>query len=114
MNNTVAVIGGSGLLGSEMVRVLETEGWMVVAPSHGELDILDSEKVTHFFANCSPAYVINTAAYIDVDACESDPVPAWHINALGAGNVARALWQNKRTETKLIHMSTNYVFEYFF
>ena len=92
------------------MRELALCGWEVIAPTHTELNISDTKAVSDFFATHTSACVINAAAHIGVDASELDPLPAWQVNALGAGNVARALMQGKHTRTKLIQVSTNYVF----
>jgi dTDP-4-dehydrorhamnose reductase len=79
-------------------------------PSHKDLDITDTDALARFFSETTPDVVINTVALIQVDAIEDDPVPAWQINAIGAGNVARALAQTSIPNTRLVHISTNYVF----
>ena len=55
-----------------------------------------------------PDVVINCAAYTNVDGAESDRETAFRVNAVGAGNVARSAAQ---VGARLVHMSTDYVFD---
>ena len=52
--------------------------------------------------------VINCAAYTNVDGAESDEAGAYAVNATGPGNIARAC---ARAGARLIHVSTDYVFD---
>ena len=107
---TVILFGASGLLGAELLRAFTNDSYTVVAPSRTELDVTDSTELADLFARTHPDLVINAAASINVDAVENDPYPAWQINALAAGAIARALGQSDTRHTHLVHISSNYVF----
>jgi dTDP-4-dehydrorhamnose reductase len=101
------VTGASGMTGSEIVSRAPGRGWDVLALSHSELDIADADAVDARVRDFEPEIVINAAAYTAVDRAESKPEQAAHINAFGAGNVARAA---RAASAGVIHLSTDYVF----
>jgi dTDP-4-dehydrorhamnose reductase len=72
-----------------------------------ELDIADAEAINIAFEKYKPAYFINTAAYTGVDKAETEQEQAYKINAEATGNIAKAC---KAYSTRLIHISTDYVF----
>lgn len=100
------VTGAGGMLAYDLVPALREAGWVVTALGRPDLDITDP-------AQCVAAVeghdlVVNTAAYTAVDAAESDEAAAFAVNAVGAANVARASsWAGAR----LVHISTDYVFD---
>jgi dTDP-4-dehydrorhamnose reductase len=73
-----------------------------------ELDIADAEKVNHFFNEYKPVICINTAAYTAVDKAETEREIAFKINATAVGHLAENC---ARTNARLIHISTDYVFD---
>ncbi len=73
-----------------------------------QLDITDAESVKRYFSESSFQYCINAAAYTNVEKAESDEANAYLINAEAAGNLAEVC---KEHGTKLIHVSTDYVFD---
>jgi dTDP-4-dehydrorhamnose reductase len=79
-----------------------------VALTRQELSITDRNLVQEEIARREPAVVFNCAAYNAVDRAEREPELAMAINADGAGNVASAC---RRSGARLVHFSTNYVFE---
>ena len=74
------VTGASGQLGSELKLLL---GENAVYVGHGELDITSEEAVKAFFADRNFDFVINCAAYTDVDNAEDDAEAAEKVNMLG-------------------------------
>lgn len=101
----VLVTGANGQLGSELCKVMDA---FEIAPyTHSKLDITDLQGVRSAFAAFRPDIVINTAAYIRVDDCESNSETAYRVNALGARNIAVAA---QEIGAKLVHLSTDYVF----
>ena len=112
------VIGASGLLGSKiMVQARgrydaigtynpEVDGadlWRLES-----LDVGSKDEVEQLFAEVAPNVVILTAAMTNVDACEKNPVVANRVNASGPALVARAC---KSAGARLVHVSTDYVFD---
>lgn len=103
----ILVIGASGMLGSDLVKHL---GGLheVVGAGKSQIEITDREATIGAINSLSPAIVINTAAYTDVDGCESDREKAFMVNRNGAGNVAMGC---RKINAKLIHISTDYIFD---
>lgn len=73
-----------------------------------ELDICDSEAVDAFFARENPSVVVNCAAYTAVDKAEKEEALAEKINHHAVANLAGAC---QRMGAKLIHISTDYLFD---
>lgn len=73
-----------------------------------ELDICDPVAVDSFFEAEKPAFIVNCAAYTAVDKAEKEEVLAEKINHLAVANLARAC---KKSGVKLIHISTDYLFD---
>ncbi len=72
------------------------------------LDITDEAAVTEAVRSVKPDIIINCAAMTAVDLCESEPEKAYSINALGPKHLATAA---KEADIKLIHVSTDYVYD---
>ncbi|MEM7738956.1 MAG: dTDP-4-dehydrorhamnose reductase [Deinococcota bacterium] len=103
----VAVLAGQGQLGSDVVQVLTNAGHDVHSLGR-DVDILDEDGLQEAFRRLKPNVVINCAAYTKVDDCEDQTLHAFHVNAVGALNVARATAEQ---DAHLIHISTDYVFD---
>lgn len=71
------------------------------------LDITNVEEVIRCAEKTKPDVIINCAAHTNVDACETQWDLAYQINAVGARNLSIAA---AKTDAKLIHVSTDYVF----
>lgn len=108
MAKRVVVFGSFGQLGLELCAELKRRGYEVRACERGEMDICDSEKVERTLAGFDPSAVFNAAAYNQVDVAEREPRAAYEANALGVRNIALACRQN---DARLIHFSTDYVFD---
>lgn len=73
-----------------------------------QLDITNIDKVMELAKEVKPYAIINCAAHTGVDACETDRENAYRINAIGPRNLSIAATE---TGAKMIHISTDYVFE---
>ena len=102
------ITGAGGMLGQAVVAEASTRGHQYAALDRAGLDVTDAPAVTRAVAQAAPAWVINCAAYTDVDGAESDPRGALAVNGAGAGNVARAA---AAIGARLVHLSTDYVFD---
>ena len=80
---------------------------MVDEPGVINLDISDNEAVLSLIRKEQPDVIINCAAFTNVDGCETNEDLAFKANAIGPRNLAIAA---KETGAKLIHVSTDYVF----
>ena len=105
----IIVTGCNGQLGRAINRVYEGNNeYELVNTDVEELDITDVAKVLEFTGEVKPYAIINCAAYTAVDKCETDVELAYKINAIGPRNLAIAAQMHG---AKLIHVSTDYVFE---
>lgn len=103
----VWIIGAKGRLGSTISDALDRMEYNVLT-SDLDVDITDMDSVTAFMDMSHPAVVINCAGYNTHDWAEEDMVKAFRVNAIGARNVASA---SRKVGAKLIHMSTDDVFD---
>ena len=102
----ILITGANGLLGHELSSLLKDH--TLILFSHSQLDISDSESVNKQIDSSSPDIIINSAAYTQVDACETNYDLAFQSNAIGPKNLAIKC---KQLGIPLIHISTDYVFE---
>ena len=100
----ILITGGRGQLAQDLARRMPDS----VALTREELSITDRNRVEEEIARRQPAVVLNCAAYNGVDSAEQEPELAMEVNANGAGNVARAC---RLAGARLVHFSTNYVFD---
>ncbi|SJM66255.1 dTDP-4-dehydrorhamnose reductase [Gulosibacter sp. 10] len=103
------ITGAGGMLGQDLRRALEPRaaaGDTVDARTRQELDITDPEAVAAALEGVD--VVFNAAAYTAVDRAEEDEEAAFAINARGVAVLAEAA---ARTGARLIHFSTDYVFQ---
>ena len=101
------LIGNKGMLGTEVEALLRKQGLPYIA-SDKEVDITDQRQLQQFVADSHPSWIINCSAYTAVDQAEEELELAFKINADGPRNIAE-LAKNKGA--KLIHISTDYVFD---
>ena len=101
------IIGGTGQLGIALSQELGSRGKLFSSWGSGELDITRGPNVLSSITSLKPSVIVNCAAWTDVDGAESHEVEAFKVNAVGAENVASAA---KTCGSKLIHISTDYVF----
>lgn len=106
---TILVTGANGQLGNEMKVVAKSfYGYDFIFTDIDTLDITSLEKTSQFILNSNPDWIVNCAAYNLVDKAESEPVPAMLVNETAVKNIVEAI---NGTECKLIHVSTDYVFD---
>jgi dTDP-4-dehydrorhamnose reductase len=72
------------------------------------MDITDGAAVESAISAVSPDWVINSAAYNQVDVAEQEPQAAYQVNALAVRNLALAC---RQSDARLVHFSTDYVFD---
>ncbi|MBO5398097.1 MAG: dTDP-4-dehydrorhamnose reductase [Clostridia bacterium] len=103
----VLLIGADGMLGGELRERLE-KIYEVTGTTLQTLDICDREAVLAKAKDVKPDFIINCAAYTNVDGCEVNYDLANKVNGLALENIADAA---KSTDSTLIHISTDYVFD---
>jgi dTDP-4-dehydrorhamnose reductase len=100
------IFGASGLLGKELMR--EWTGDEVVGLRSTDVDIRDADQVQRVVEKRKPEWIVLSAAYTNVDDCESHTELAFAVNRDGAVNVAKAAM---RTGAELLFLSSDYVFD---
>ena len=105
----VLVIGSEGQLGSEIKKFSKTQNkisW--VFSSIKSLDLSRLDTISSFLKEINPAVIINCAAYTNVDKAETESKLANTINYKAVDIISK--WTNENNK-KLIHISTDYVFD---
>jgi dTDP-4-dehydrorhamnose reductase len=102
------VFGGTGILGRATVATARRRGWPALGLAHGQADITGRAAVERAIESFRPQLVVNCAALTRVDDCESERERAFAINGVAAGIVAAA---TAARGARLIHVSTDYVFD---
>jgi dTDP-4-dehydrorhamnose reductase len=109
MGLVVLVTGANGQLGRSIQFIADKYPQIdFVFCDSIALDITLKASVDQVFSKIKPNFCINTAAYTAVDKAECEPDRAFAINRTGAKNLAEAC---KEFKTKLIHISTDFVFD---
>lgn len=101
------IVGGDGQLGHAMQDELSGGGARFYALGRMNLDITNESEIQSVFDKFKPDVVVNAAAWTNVDAAEAAEESARISNALGPLYLAQAC---SKSHTKLIHISTDYVF----
>jgi dTDP-4-dehydrorhamnose reductase len=103
----IAIIGAKGMLGRDLVRVLGAQH-EILAWDIEEIDITDRPRTLELLSAERPELIVNSAVYVDLEGCETNPDKAWRINAIGAQNLALAA---QRLNSALVYISTDYIFD---
>jgi len=105
----ILITGSNGQLGSEIKDLaFNFKNYSFFFKDLPELDICNSEKLELFFTKNNINTVINCAAYTAVDKAEDDEILAENVNSKGVLNLVNAV---EKVNGKLIHISTDYVFD---
>jgi dTDP-4-dehydrorhamnose reductase len=105
----IVITGSNGQLGQELRAASRNyPQFEFIFLTKDDLQISDNDPVKKFFSETDPEFFINCAAYTAVDKAESEKEKAFLINSKAVGIIAAAC---KRSNTKLIHLSTDYVFD---
>lgn len=104
----ILLTGANGLLGSALVRqIAARDGLTLIKTDRQHVDITLADAVRSTIGAAQPDWVVNCAAFTQVDKCETDEDVATRVNGYGAGNVAAAAAD---ASAGLIHVSTDYIF----
>ncbi|WP_321961241.1 dTDP-4-dehydrorhamnose reductase [Paraburkholderia sp. J7] len=103
----ILLTGASGQVGFELARSLQGLG-AVVAVDRARMDLSDLDQVRRVVREVRPQLIVNPAAYTAVDAAEGDVDTAMRVNAQAPGVLAE---EAARIGAKLVHYSTDYVFD---
>lgn len=103
----VLILGAQGMLGHDLMEIFAKE-YDVTGLDIEDLDITRQGATRKTIKELSPQVVINAAGYTDVDGCEKKINKAFAVNGQGTKNVAKSCWD---TGSKLIYLSTDYIFD---
>ena len=104
----VMIFGRGGQLGRELFRVFESKGHQVSGFERSQVDVTNAARVEHAVATAGPDLVLNATAYNMVDVAEREPEAAFAGNALAVRSLALAC---RQADARLVHFSTDYVFD---
>ncbi len=105
----IIITGCNGQLGREMNRFYAGNTDIeLINTDVDELDITNVDAVMKLAKEVQPYAIVNCAAYTAVDACETNQDLAFKVNAIGPRNLAIAA---RETGAKILHVSTDYVFD---
>ena len=105
----ILVTGGDGQRGSELkVASRNFYGYDFFFTDINTLDLTNVQQSEEFIKGTKPDWIINCAAYNFVDKAESEPEMAFKLNGTAVRNITDAI---KESECKLIHISTDYVYD---
>ena len=108
----ILITGSTGQLGKTLIKdfknISNKNQLKIYTPSRKEFNLSSkSDKLESFIDKLNPDWVINCAAYTEVDKAEEEQELAYQINTIGPKTISKALERNKG---KMIQISTDYVF----
>lgn len=101
-------MGHKGMLGSQLYLILRKLYPQTIGLDIEEIDIADQKQVEDVLSHFRPDVIINCAAYTRVDDCESNQELAFRVNGEGPRYLAQVA---ARLNARLVHMSTDYIFD---
>jgi len=117
----ILVTGANGLLGQKVTEIFknESEHELILTDLQNkaeepkgfhyfQMDITKKEDVKESIKKYNPQIIINTAAYTNVDGCETERELSWRVNVDAVKNFIIA---SRTNSAKIIHISTDYVFD---
>lgn len=106
---SILVTGVKGQLGFDVVEELNKQGYKnIVGVDKEDFDITNEKEVNEYINKLKPSIIFHCAAYTQVDKAEEDKDLCYKVNALGTKFIANCAKENN---SKLIYISTDYVFE---
>lgn len=106
-NTRILIVGAGGQLGQTFRQALSNQE-KVVFKSSADLDVLDADKFESVVKTLQPEAVINCSGYTAVDTAEAEKEQAFELNARAPEMMARIA---ARHDARLVHFSTDYVFD---
>lgn len=105
--NAILITGGSGALGTAIVRCCEDRGIPYLAPTHQELDVTRPDDVRDYVLGRQVSAIIHSAAIVDWVKVHNQPQEALNTNCNGSINVAKVA---SEIDAHLVYVSTDAVF----
>lgn len=110
---TVLLLGATGMAGEAIREELSQRGvaTLGVARSGSDIscDLTDEDQVTRVLCSDNYSAFINSAAQVDVNRCETDPLESWKINAKLVAILAKV---SHELNIPLLHISTDHYYPY--
>lgn len=106
MSQTVALLGGSGMLGTDLDICLQSQGYQTRLYDLPEFDLTDPDQVRDVVSTADA--VINCAAYTNVDGAESNEAMAMAVNAEAVGCLGQLA---RKAGCWVLHLSTDFIFD---
>lgn len=103
----ILITGAEGQLARELVDTFKEKENVLFSYNKQQLDITDRNQIKEVLQLIKPDLIINAAAFTKVDLCELEVDKAYDINSLGPYYLAS---EAKKVNSKLFHISTDYVF----
>lgn len=116
----ILIVGSNGMLGQRLTEYFVSQENFIVSCASAEeesfihdveytqIDIANRKNVQSLIKNFYPDFILNAAAYTNVDGCESNKELSWKINVTGVENLAHYAIIS---DAHIIHVSTDYVFD---
>jgi len=102
----VAILGGEGMLGTDLAKICRQQGFDVKVFDLPEFDITDSQQLKQVVE--AAGLIVNCAAYTNVDGAESEAELAYQVNAEAVGRLGAIA---KESGKWVLHISTDFVFD---
>jgi dTDP-4-dehydrorhamnose reductase len=115
----ILITGCNGLLGQKLVELapihhelfgldLADQGLVMDGSSYYSGSIVDRKPLLRIAQETKPDWILNAAAYTDVDGAESERELCWNVNVSGVENV---VYVARKCRAKVVHISTDYIFD---
>jgi dTDP-4-dehydrorhamnose reductase len=104
----ILLTGSKGQLGKEVEKLVVNAGLNIIPMDLPEIDITDPDMLNRIFSELKPSIVINAAAYTAVDLAETQKDICYAVNISGPANLTQLC---DKYNARLIHISTDYVFD---
>lgn len=104
----ILITGGTGQIGSALLRLFDAAGVPALAPGRRDLNLADPDSIQRYLDRTAFSALFSCAAYTAVDRAEKEPGLAAAINARAPGILAAAACSRS---VPILHVSTDYVFD---
>ncbi len=102
----IAILGGRGMLGTDLTKICRRQGLNVEVFDLPEFDITNSQQLKEALSTTKT--IVNCASYTDVDGAENEAEKAYQVNAEAVGRLGALV---KAANAWLLHISTDFVFD---
>lgn len=106
--NRILLLGGSGILGSEVLVQLQQGNIDYIAPLSSDLDVRNRDNLESYISEFKPNWIVNCSAWTNVDGAEDHFEAALELNAIAVKYIADLA---NKYGCRVIHISTDYVFD---